>query len=502
VTKKLLTTVGVLCLCLVVAGRDPVRASGVRVELDDGTEAGVVESFDAGGVTYFRLSDVCRVTSCARHWNPRSGKMTVAVGGHRITLTPDNPFVAFDGAVRNLARPPLLRRGVLWVPPSFVTGPLAVACAARIHWSPDGGPITITTLGAAVTRVSLRERGDDTVVVFDLTGLSRFSLDSPDRSLVEVVMYGARLVDTLGIAAGGGLVSSVAVRETERGVRASIRVAGDAAAYDGELYHDPPRIEVRIKAAGGQGGPTPALSGIKPLGPGPAQVFGRVDDRIETVMIDPGHGGRDAGAVGPSGVEEKEVTLALARELSRALRGYGFYVFMTRSSDSYVPLHRRAEIANLAVADLFVSLQCDGWYSGAAEGFRVCYFQPASRREARATARGLPRLMSGARPAIVDEFTWDRIQEDFVDESRALARKIHAFTAEALEMRDRGVARATFRVLSGCAMPAVVVELGFITNRSDETLLTDGDFLRRAAEAIAKGVAEYRRSAREGEANG
>ena len=73
---------------------------------------------------------------------------------------------------------------------------------------------------------------------------------------------------------------------------------------------------------------------------------------VKTIMIDPGHGGRDPGATGPSGSVEKDVTLALARELSRVLRREGFYVFMTRSSDSYVPLKRRAELSNLAAADI------------------------------------------------------------------------------------------------------------------------------------------------------
>jgi N-acetylmuramoyl-L-alanine amidase len=216
-------------------------------------------------------------------------------------------------------------------------------------------------------------------------------------------------------------------------------------------------------------------------------------------MIDPGHGGRDPGAVGPSGSAEKDATLALALELSRLLQREGFYVFMTRSSDSYVPLKRRAELSNLAAADVFVSLQADAWYSRSAGGFRVAYYAPTAvrwRPRGRSRGGGLRYVEGTGAPLNESGLEWDHVQDAFRDESRKLAGAVHDRMAEDLAVADRGIASRSLSVLSGCAMPAIMIEVGFISNGGDEERLADEGFRRDAARAIARGIADYRRSLR------
>ncbi|HIE12116.1 MAG TPA: N-acetylmuramoyl-L-alanine amidase [Desulfotomaculum sp.] len=179
------------------------------------------------------------------------------------------------------------------------------------------------------------------------------------------------------------------------------------------------------------------------------------------LCLDPGHGGYDPGAVGPAGLKEKDVVLAVALETASLLKNSPVEVTFTRTTDR-VPwsaekrreLAMRAEIANGSGADLFVSIHCNGAADPGANGTETYYYEGSSR---------------GAKAA-------EGIQHRLV---------------AALKLRDRGVKTADFYVLRKTAMPAVLAELAFITNPQEEKLLAQPDFRTRAARAIAQGVADY-----------
>jgi N-acetylmuramoyl-L-alanine amidase len=202
--------------------------------------------------------------------------------------------------------------------------------------------------------------------------------------------------------------------------------------------------------------------------------------------------------VGSTGLAEKDANLALAEATARYLRDEGFYVFMTRSSDSEVPAKRRAEIANLSGADIFISIHCGSWYSGGAGGFRVSYYEPAGERryDVAGARSGLRRGSAGMRPGPAGSLEWGRAQEAVADESMALARSVHERLAESLDIMDRGVGGADLAVLAGCAMPAILVEPAYISNPHEAALLEDDAFVRRVGRAIALGISDSRSAMR------
>jgi N-acetylmuramoyl-L-alanine amidase len=491
-----------VAICL-AAGFTGAPASEVRLAFGDGEPAARVETLRERGDTYFNLADVARAVAGVRHYNPATGKVTLVVGSHRISMTPGSRFAAFDRSSENLSGPLLYRGGTFWVPAGFMTRVLGRALNASVEWDPADGLVSIVELGPVVSSMTVEEQpGGDTLVTLALSEPAGFTAESAHRESVEVLIARATLVDSLWIPDGAGYVSRVTADESERGVRAVVAVTADAAAYSAELLANPTRVEIRVGGSRESRAPSPELRDPRRLSPDARDRLGRPGAGVETVMIDPGLGGRESGGVGPGGAEAKDVTLAMARALSNALQREGFYAFMTRSSDSFVPARRRAEIANLTEADVFVSLECDAWYSGAARGFGVSYYEPAfetSRGIERAGGRGLPREHDAPQEQTAGYLLWSRNQEDFLAESRVLARSVHSVLAGSLPLQDRGLSRRTLAVLSGCAMPAIRVELGFITNDDEESLLTDERFLRDAARAIAKGIAEYR-SATEGRA--
>ncbi|MEA3409375.1 MAG: N-acetylmuramoyl-L-alanine amidase, partial [Candidatus Eisenbacteria bacterium] len=150
-------------------------------------------------------------------------------------------------------------------------------------------------------------------------------------------------------------------------------------------------------------------------------------------------------------------------------------------------------------ADIFVSIHCGAWHSASASGFRVSYYVPTPDDlvdKNSAGTRGLRRGSRGVRRGGAGDLQWGRTQEDLTDESRALARAVRGQMSDALPNYDRGVGGANLAGLAGCAMPAILVEVGFITSASDAALLADADFREDAARAIARGVAEYGVSSR------
>ena len=451
-----------------------------------------VEAMRIDGAWYFSLADLARAVGASRHWNPRTSKMSLSVGIHRLSMTSDSQFASLDGKAINLHRPVALSDGNYWVPVRFVTSALGLAVNSEIALEELRSAITVTKLGAVVLSVDVEERPDATLVVVDLNDRAEFVVSSRQRGRVDFFLPGAALLDSLHVLEGTGLAASVTLEQSEAGVNGVVRTDPSATAYDAQMHTDPPRLEVALVSERRQSIPAPLLKGTKSLLS--ESPFEAQDDGVTTVMIDPGHGGTDAGCVGRLGLVEKDVTLALAHEAARQLRNEGFYVFMTRSSDSSIPLKRRAEIANLAGADIFISLHCGAWHSAGARGFRVSYYVPTEDDfvdKNSAGARGLRRGTLDAHRREVGDLRWGGPQESLTVDSRALARSVREHMAGRLPNHDRGVGSVDLAVLAGCAMPAVLVEAGFLTNSSDAELLSDAGFRESVGRAIALGVSEY-----------
>jgi N-acetylmuramoyl-L-alanine amidase len=479
-----------LSLCVLVPA---TVASGeiFLVELDDG-RTDHVEVTTVEGARYFRLADIARAVGASRHWNPRTSKMSLAVGIHQLSMSSDNPFVALDGEAINVQRDVRFVDGEFWVPARFVTYALGLAVNSDITLDEPRSSITVEKLGAEVLSVMLEERPGSTAAVISMNDRAQFAVRSRERGRIDFFLPGAVLRDSLDVLEGVGLISSLVLEQSDAGINAVIRTAPSATAYDAQMNTDPPGLEVVVVAEREQSIPSPLLKGTKNLLAD--TPFSAVDDGIETVMIDPGHGGSDTGNPGRLGEAEKDVALEIAEDVARFLRREGLYVFMTRSSDSQVSIKRRAEIANLSGADIFVSIHCGAWHSGGATGFRISYYEPTRQDtddKNSAGGRGLRRGTRSVRRSDAGDLLWGRPQEELQDESRTLARAVRGHMARELPNYDRGVGGADLSVLEGCAMPAILVEPGFLTNASDAELLGGAQFRESVARAISLGVVEF-----------
>jgi N-acetylmuramoyl-L-alanine amidase len=227
------------------------------------------------------------------------------------------------------------------------------------------------------------------------------------------------------------------------------------------------------------------------------------DVRRSVIVLDPGHGGSETGALGPSGAREKELTLLLAQTLARRLEErLGVKVVLTRDDDADLGLDARSAIANQHGAELFVSLHLNASFGAKATGAET-YFLSLEASDARAAAAAAvenqPQAAAGGDPVTpdgIDEdlrlILWDLAQTHHLGESQRFARLVQQELDEALGLRDRGVKQAPFRVLMGAAMPAVLVELGFITNPAEEQRLLDPEYRGQLVEALVRAIQRFR----------
>lgn len=227
----------------------------------------------------------------------------------------------------------------------------------------------------------------------------------------------------------------------------------------------------------------------------PASVAVQLGLKMRRVVVDPGHGGRDTGAIGPRGIREKDVALAIARVLAHRLRALGFTVILTRKDDSYVSLDERTRIANQAHADLFVSVHCNAARRRTLSGVETWTLNVASDRYATRLATfenaDAERTVSDLRLILADLATRANASD-----ARDLAQAVQSSLVRNLRghvgrVEDHGVKQALFYVLLGAHMPAILVETGFISNPAEEARLRSRKYQGGTADAIARGLKEF-----------
>jgi N-acetylmuramoyl-L-alanine amidase len=245
-----------------------------------------------------------------------------------------------------------------------------------------------------------------------------------------------------------------------------------------------------------QGAAPPAASGTVPRSGRAAEAEGR-RGAIRKIVLDPGHGGKDTGAIGPGGVMEKDIVLALAKKLAKRLRErLGIEVVLTREEDVFIPLEERTAIANAHGADLFVSLHVNASPNPHAQGIETYYLD---NTDDEAALRLAARENGTSRRNVSDiQFILsDLIQSGKLEESIALAHHLHSALVSRLgqkarSVKDLGVKKAPFFVLVQAKMPSVLAEIGFITNAAEARQLTRESYQDAIVDGLLEGIRKYR----------
>ena len=217
---------------------------------------------------------------------------------------------------------------------------------------------------------------------------------------------------------------------------------------------------------------------------------------INTIIIDPGHGGKDPGAIGKRGTMEKDIVLSIAKYLKRMFKQSGkLKVYMTRDTDKFIPLKERTEFANKKNGKLFISIHCNANKKRNISGFETYFLKPARTERAMKVAaleNAAIKYESGEKDYknLTDEdyIVLTMMQATFAKESEKWAMQLQKYMDKQSTMKNRGVDQAGFYVLIGASMPAVLFETGFISNPYEEKLLRSKAYQQKVAKAIYQSV--------------
>jgi N-acetylmuramoyl-L-alanine amidase len=429
----------------------------------------------------------------AIHTDVAAGSVTLGYQGRELILYHNKSLASVAGELRLLSAPSIMDDGRCLVPIDGLPRLLSYLLGKNVEWRAPSRVLLIGDVRIPRVNVSTYVAGDSVRVVLESSEKVPFRVTQGEgrvtvgisRELIELKLDQERLtggiVDQLQYVPGKENALAITLGRRFQNLKATEQ-------------ESPPRLVLEFLAT-----PAPAAAAAtaapagSSAGGGAAPASAPRSQRV--VVIDPGHGGAMVGTQGPAGALEKDVTLAIARKLKAAVGNLGFQAFLTRDKDEDIALDQRIAIANNYKADLFISIHANGSRAAGAKGSEVYFLAyEASDSEARrlATAEGafIPNVPAqpGSDLALI---LWDMAQAEHLEASSALASRIHESLAEATSSGARGVKQAPFRVLVGATMPAVLVEVGFLSNPDEEKLLTSDAYQTRVAGAILHGVARY-----------
>ncbi|MCU1382264.1 MAG: hypothetical protein JWL71_961 [Acidobacteria bacterium] len=421
------------------------------------------------------------------------GAVTVSYKGKTIVLTPDQALASVSGRLVSLPAPPS-RNGRRWlVPVEFISRALSLIYDARLDLRKPSRLLVIGDL--RVPRVTVRYE--------PLGAAGRLTIDATPRATITAtqeaehitVKFDADALDTpnppLAPSTTPGLILGVRlVDATTMAVDLGPRFAGFRAAA--QPLETSMRVVIDLLAAQTDApGPTPAAAQPPPADLPPS--FGQAVSAFRTIAIDPGHGGDDEGVKSTDGAKEKELTLTVARRLKGAIEArLGLRVLLTRDDDRSVPVDERTSVANNNKADLFISLHANGSMRPSASGASI-YVAAFDRDAAQAAAGGgerVPAFGGGSRE--IEMVPWDLAQTRHLDQSAAFADLLQQAMHDHVPMAARPFDRAPLRVLESANMPAVLVEMAYLTNAEQAKQLAGEGLQNALVQALFEAIVKFR----------
>jgi N-acetylmuramoyl-L-alanine amidase len=468
---------------------------------------------DTQGHQMVGLDDLAALFQLQVREDPAARAITATYKNQTIVLTPDQSLVSSAGRLVSLPAPVARRNNRWMVPVEFISRALAPIYDVRLDFRPATRLLVIGDLrvprvtalydaSPAALRVTFEITPRATATVTQEQGrlLVRFDADALDATLPappqQQLLTGIRATEpnTIQMDLGQRFATFRATPPTSSGAAAVFTVELLAAGAD--------TSSAAPNAPNAPGAPNAPITPTAPIAPAPAPtgdlpVFTTGSrPSIRTIVIDPGHGGDDTGVKGPGGALEKDVTLGVARRLKAAIEGrLGMRVLLTHEGGTRVDADGRAAIANNNKADLFISLHANGSPRETVRGAIIYTLSldrvgEDARRQSQADRTVLPVFGGGSREVALVE--WELAQAAHVDGSNAFAGIVDQRLRTTAGLPTVALQRAPLRSLAGTNMPAVLIEMGYLTNAEEEKLLASGEFQNGIALALTEAVAAFR----------
>jgi N-acetylmuramoyl-L-alanine amidase len=411
---------------------------------------------------------------------PDSSGFKVTVAGVTAGFGPDSRYGVVRDDLIEMPVPPISIEGKPFVPWQFFQGFLGKAQSLDVSW--DGATRSL------VVRPAQRDAVGVQVSVANVQGISKIVVTLSAPAEYGIVKEPGAYTVSFRVPVRAPFADQpyedpAIARVTFTGSDLRIQLTATDIVGDAYRLENPPRIVLDFRKGAAPALGTPQL--VQPSSP-------RDVPGIHTIVIDPGHGGRDVGAMGPNGLMEKDITLTIARKLAAALSSkVGARVVLTREDDSVVSLDQRTALANQYKADLFLSVHVNAAVVKDAKGSET-YFLSLEASDELARKAAESENVTSSPTADLNLILWDLAQNAYHEESSRFAQSIQEEMNAATAVANRGVKQAPFKVLVGATMPAALVEVGFISNPEEEAKLQVDAFQTLMVDALTRAVQRYK----------
>jgi len=438
------------------------------------------------------LDDVATLFQVTFAEDSLTGGVTVSYRGRTIVVSADQPMASVNGRIVTLPSP-LVRSGRRWlVPVEFLPRALGPIYDQRIDLRRASRLLIVGD--AIVPRVTARLEtvGPPTRATIEISPAAPVAVSAEGgRVLVRIE---ADALD-LGLpAAGGGLIEQIRAGDQANTVALVLAAAAGMPRTSSATADNIGRVTVDVPSATAAPADTSAVP-PPPTGPPPEAPPLTPRPAFQTVVIDPGHGGTDVGVRAADGLEEKQLTLDVARRVRQRLEmRLGVRVVLTRDDDRASGLDERAAAANNSKADLFLSLHANAALAPTMSGAEVFHLRLDDEGEEAlrdvAEAVTLPVLGGGRRT--LEIVRWDLAQVAHVESSAVFASMLEEELRRRVPMSPRPMQQAPMRVLTGANMPAALVEFAYLTNPEQAETVKGEEFKNAIAEALYDAIVRFR----------
>jgi N-acetylmuramoyl-L-alanine amidase len=443
------------------------------------------------GVQYGSADALTKAAKVNANWNPLQQKFHIQ-SSPELVLTNDNPFALYGDSTLFLGAPALWINQKMWFPMNSLANITSAYLNSVARWIPEKKIIELTPPGITLA-IETKSNGEVAVLSFP----TKIAYESWHHTPHFILRLENTKLDTavLNKTPSQGLIRKVISIQDENSAQITFQISESAEA--GEIIEKENGLQIVFRK--------------KPKAPAAnPQTINKNHNskKIKNIIIDAGHGGKDPGALGAKS-QEKDITLAVALKLKKDLLAAGFNPKLTRETDIFIDLQERPKLASKWDGDLFISLHCNAIDGNEAKkmntsGYKIFILREAKSEEDKALARrenNAIMLSSNNSKSSKNEISpveWILMEHQL----NMYTKYSESFTANIVEelshgkipKHGHGAGQAGFYVLVGAYMPAVLVELGFITNPKDEAWMNSEKGQKELSSLIAKSIIKYQES--------
>jgi N-acetylmuramoyl-L-alanine amidase len=513
-----------LCLLAAAALWAPAEARVDEITyLKNGVYAGKIGTYSLSGTLYLNASEAAKIIGGKIYWSPVSGKLMLQMKGNKVVFFMKSDSVLINDDKVELPNPLIVRGGKAFLALDFfVSKHFADAFGFRLDYNKATG-----ALGAQrevnITSVNFFSYQDKTRIVVYMEEPLEWQASQKENNLFKVTILGGVIGGEEKLKIGDGVVRGVDMMQENKMAILVVNPDDNFGSVNAFKLTDPDRLVLdvmkqhsSIPQSISAAAPEAAAPAVIPPTEGGFDLAAataaavtaaggmNIPDKMtvdkggrKKIVIDAGHGGKDPGGRKLFGLKEKDLNLLTAQELYDQLKGEEMFdVMLTRNSDEFIPLADRSIIANNFKADLFISIHANASRDRREKGFEIYFMSEKASDPWAAEVADYENSVVGLEdgggqgdPAAM--LLHSMARNEYLNEGSRLAGMVTAEMEKRTPFVNRGVKQAAFYVLRGTYSPGILVEMGFMTNSSDQKAMNDKKVRAKIAGAIYRGVMKY-----------